>query len=77
MKYTKDMKTQIKETDNTRSGVMGGFVRGMGSFSLFPQLPDLEPETSPWQGVLDAFEAANRNLTDAIYEFRNVQGRAK
>jgi hypothetical protein len=52
---------------------MDNFFKGMGSISLFPQLPDSEPETTPWQGVLDAFEAANRNLTDAIYEFKKTQ----
>ncbi|MDR0656869.1 MAG: hypothetical protein LBG22_11190 [Treponema sp.] len=67
------METKVRETDNTHSAIIDGFVRGMGSFSLFPQLPDPEPETSPWQGVLDAFEAANRNLTDAIYEFKEFR----
>jgi hypothetical protein len=56
---------------------MDGFVRGMGSLSLFPQLPDPEPETSPWQAVLNAFGAANRNLTDAISEFKDAQGLAQ
>jgi hypothetical protein len=54
--------------------VMDNFVKGMGSISLFPQLPDSEPEVSPWQGVLDAFAAANRSLTYAIHEFRKTQG---
>ncbi|MDR1231440.1 MAG: hypothetical protein LBK61_08570 [Spirochaetaceae bacterium] len=49
------------------------FIKGMGSLSLFPQLPDSEPETTPWQGVLDAFAAANRNLADALYEFNKTQ----
>jgi hypothetical protein len=37
-------------------------------------LPDPEPKASPWQSVLDAFAATNRNLTDAIYEFKKTQG---
>jgi hypothetical protein len=49
------------------NSVMGNFVKGMGSISLFPQMPDPEPETTSWQGVLNAFAAANRNLADAIY----------
>jgi hypothetical protein len=49
---------------------MDDFVKGMGSISLFPPLPASEPEASPWQGVFDAFAAANRNLTHAIYEFK-------
>jgi uncharacterized membrane protein len=51
-----------------------GFFKGIGDITLFPQLPDSKPETTPWQGVLDAFAAANRNLTEAIYEFKKTQG---
>jgi hypothetical protein len=69
-RYNKSM-----ERNKTYS-VMDGFIKGMGSITLFPDLPDPEPETSPWQGVFDAFEAANRNLVDAIYEFKNAQGLA-
>lgn len=61
-------KTQVPDSS------LDAFFMGMGSISLFPQVPDPDRETSPWQGVLDAFEAANRNLTDALQEFRNVQG---
>jgi hypothetical protein len=73
MGYNKSMKRITKET-NMSGSVMDNFFRGMGSISLFPQLPDSEPEISPWQSVLDAFAAANRNLTDAIYEFKKTQG---
>jgi hypothetical protein len=51
-----------------------GFFKGIENITLFPQLPDPGPETTPWQGVIDAFSAANRNLTEAIYEFKKTQG---
>jgi hypothetical protein len=54
--------------------VADAFVKGMGSISLFPQLPEPESEPSPWQSVLDAFAAADGNLSDAIREFKNDQG---
>jgi hypothetical protein len=66
--------TKTTKEANPADTVMENFVKGMGSISLFPQLPDFEPETSPWQGVLDAFAAANRNLADAIYWFKKTQG---
>jgi hypothetical protein len=71
------MKKTAKQRKDIYPTVMDGLVRGMGSLSLFPQLPAPEPEISPWQAVLDAFGAANRNLTDAISEFRNAQGLAQ
>lgn len=58
---------------NETYSVMDGFIRGMGSLTLFPDLPDHEPETSPWQGVLDAFAAAGDDLRFAINEFKNAQ----
>jgi hypothetical protein len=67
------MKKTIGEANLTNTA-MANFVKGMGSINLFPQLPDSEPEISPWQSVLNAFADANRNLTDAIYEFKKTQG---
>jgi hypothetical protein len=67
------MRTKTMKRENTYQ-VADAFVKGMGSISLFPQLPDIESEPSPWQGVLDAFAAADGNLSDAIREFKNDQG---
>jgi hypothetical protein len=67
------METKTMKRQNTYQ-ITDAFVKGMGSLSLFPQLPDPEPEASPWQGVLDAFAAAGNNLSDAIREFKNDQG---
>jgi hypothetical protein len=51
------------------------FLYGMGTIGqLFPQLPEEPPETSPWQGVGDAFVAAGDSLRWAIKEFGDAQG---
>jgi hypothetical protein len=65
------MEIKVKDAGNTFS-LMDGFVKGMGNITLFPQLPDTEPDVSPWQGVLNAFADANRNLTEAIHEFKKT-----
>jgi hypothetical protein len=66
------MEMKLKDAGNTFS-MMDGFVKGMGNITLFPQLPDIESDASPWQGVLNAFADANRNLTEAIHEFKKTR----
>jgi hypothetical protein len=63
------MKQKIKETNSASL-----FIQGMGSHSLFPQLPDAQPEATPWQAVLNAFDAAYGDLNWAIDEFKRTQG---
>jgi hypothetical protein len=43
------MEMKLKDADNTFS-MMDGFLKGMGSITLFPQLLDIAPDVSPWQG---------------------------
>jgi hypothetical protein len=44
------------------------FFKGMGSISLFPQIPDHEEmaRVSPWQGVADAFARTGHNMKSAM-----------
>ena len=65
---------KIRKERNETSSAIDGFIKGMGSLSLFPQLPNPEPETSPWQGVGDAFAAAGENLRFAIDKVKCAQG---
>jgi hypothetical protein len=61
------MTQTIKETNDTSL-----FIQGMGSHSLFPQLPAPQPEITPWQAVLNAFDAAYGDLNWAIDELKNT-----
>jgi hypothetical protein len=51
--------------------VIDDFFKGMGSISLFPQLPRYEelPRVSPWQGVADAFAQTGNSMRAAIKQF--------
>jgi hypothetical protein len=45
------------------------FFYGMGTIGqIFPHLPEEPPETSPWQGVGDAFAADGDSLRWAMKE---------
>jgi hypothetical protein len=55
---------KAKERNN-----MDNFLCGMGTIGqLFPRLSEEPPETSPWQGVGDAFAAAGDSLRWAMKE---------
>jgi hypothetical protein len=50
---------------------VNAFFKGMGSITLFPQIPSHEELAfvSPWQRVADAFARTGNNMKSAIEQF--------
>jgi hypothetical protein len=69
-RHNQGMKKIAKET-NMSGSVMDNFFKGMGSISLFPQLPryDELPRVSPWQGVANSFAQTGNSMRAAIKQF--------
>jgi hypothetical protein len=51
--------------------VIKEFVKGMGSITLFPQVPHYDelPRVSPWQGVAASFARTGHSMKAAIKQF--------
>jgi hypothetical protein len=51
--------------------IIKGFVKGMGSITLFPPVPryDESHRVSPWQGVAASFAQTGRSMRAAIKQF--------
>jgi hypothetical protein len=51
--------------------IIKGFVKGMGSITLFPPVPyyDESPRVSPWQRVAASFARTGHSMRIAIKQF--------
>jgi hypothetical protein len=62
------VKNMNKDYTDSMNDVARVFFKGMGSITLFPQIPGYDElsRVSPWQGVADAFAQTGMSMWTAI-----------